>query len=72
MDLKGDLVIGRIKKLSPEIMQRKMILIGQMVAFTRQLDMRMNSDQQIVKYIKEFEKLAKTDTYPEGLRREIL
>ena len=69
-DLSGDLVIGRIKKLKPQIMEKKMILLGQMVGFTRQLDMRMNSDQQIIKYINEFEALAKTDNYPKVLRRE--
>jgi pyruvate,water dikinase len=70
VDLSGDLVIGRIKKLRPQIMQKKMTLLGQMVGFTRQLDMRMNSDQQIIKFIKEFETLTKTDNYPKGLRRE--
>lgn len=70
VDLNGDLVIGRIKKLSSQIMQRKMTLLGQMVGFTRQLDMQMNSDQQIVKFTKEFETLAKTANYPKRLRRE--
>lgn len=70
VDLSGDLVIGRIKKLGPRIMQRKMTLLGQVVGFTRQLDMQMNSDQQIVKFMKEFETLAGTDNYPKGLGRD--
>jgi pyruvate,water dikinase len=70
VDLSGDLVIGRIKKLNPQVMKKKMTLIGQMVAFTRQLDMQMNSDQKIAKFIKEFETLVSTDNYPKELRRE--
>ena len=70
VDLSGDLVTGRIKKLKPGIMRKKMTLLGQMVGFTRQLDMKMNSDHQIIKFTKEFEALAKTDNYPEGMRRE--
>jgi pyruvate,water dikinase len=57
--LQGDLVIGRIKKLSRQLMERKMHLLGQLVGFTRQLDVKMNSDQQIVKSIREFEGLAR-------------
>jgi pyruvate,water dikinase len=70
VDLRGDLVIGRIKKLSPQIMERKMALLGQLVGFTRQLDVQMNSDKQIIKFIKEFEGLASADNNIKGLGRE--
>ncbi len=57
VDLRGDLVIGRVKKLAPKQMEQKMYLLGQLVGFTRQLDVRMNSDQQIEKSAGEFERL---------------
>jgi pyruvate,water dikinase len=60
VDLRGDMVIGRIKKLDPELMQHKMHLLGQLVGFTRQLDVMMTSDQQIANFSNEFEQLTKT------------
>ena len=59
VDLRGDLVVGRIKKLSIELMEWKMHLLGQLVAFTRQLDVQMNSDRQIGRFVGEFEQLVK-------------
>jgi pyruvate,water dikinase len=61
VDLRGDLVIGRIKKLSTEMMKKKMHLLGQLVGFTRQLDVRMTSDNQIEAYAKEFDQLLTLD-----------
>ena len=70
VDLRGDLVIGRIKKLSNQVMERKMHLLGQLVGFTRQLDVKMTSDRQIDEFAREFEHLQKTDDYTKVLRRE--
>lgn len=70
VDLRGDLVIGRIKKLNSQMMQKKMFLLGQLVGFTRQLDVRMTSDQQIHHFIKQFEQLAKINEPFESLGRE--
>ncbi len=58
VDLRGDLVIGRIKKLDPQLMS-KMLLLGQLVGFTRQLDVKMTSDTQVGNFTKEFERLSK-------------
>lgn len=70
VDLRGDLVIGRIKKLNPVMMKRKMFLLGQLVGFTRQLDVRMTSDQQIGNFIKQFEQLAEIDEPLNAFGRE--
>lgn len=59
VDLRGDLVVGRIKKLAPEAMKRKVHIIGQLVAFTRQLDVQMDSDQHIERFVQEFDRLTK-------------
>jgi len=72
VDLRGDLVIGRIKKLSPQLMECKMHLLGQLVAFTRQLDVQMNSDHQIMKFVGEFEQLARMGETMNGSGRETL
>ena len=66
VDLRGDLVIGRIKKLSPELMQQKMHLLGKLVGFTRQLDVRMTSDAHIVNFSNEFEQLIHTEELTKG------
>jgi pyruvate,water dikinase len=61
VDLRGDLVIGRIKKLSPPQMMHKMHLLGNLVGFTRQLDVRMTSDEQVDNFSQEFERLIHTE-----------
>ncbi len=61
VDLRGDMVIGRIKKLDPQLMQSKMRLLGGLVGFTRQLDVKMTSDSQIINFSKEFEQLFKME-----------
>lgn len=71
VDLRGDLVIGRIKKLNPEMMKKKMFLLGQLVGFTRQLDVKMTSDQQIEFFAEKFEQLANPYEPLNELGREI-
>ncbi len=61
VELRGDLVVGRIKKLAPEIMEKKIHIIGQLVAFTRQLDVKMDSDLQIDRFLEEFDQLTKNN-----------
>jgi pyruvate,water dikinase len=47
VDIRGDLVTARIKKLELTLMQKKMEILGLLVAFTRQLDVKMNHEQEI-------------------------
>jgi pyruvate,water dikinase len=47
VDIRGDLVIARIKKLGLKMMEEKMRILGLLVAFTRQLDVKMNHEQEI-------------------------
>ena len=71
VDLRGDLVIGRIKKLERTMMEEKMFLLGQLVGFTRQLDVKMINDQQIDHFIKQFAQLAKLEEPANALGRQI-
>jgi len=47
VDIRGDLVIARIKKLGLKIMKEKMKILGLLVSFMRQLDVKMNHEQEI-------------------------
>ncbi len=53
-EVRGDLVVGRIKKLPAERMLAKMRLLGRLVSFSRQLDVKMQNDEQIGVYLNEF------------------
>jgi pyruvate,water dikinase len=53
-EVRGDLVVGRIKKLPAAKMIKKMRLLGRLVSFSRQLDVRMQQDEQIGVYLREF------------------
>jgi len=57
IDIRGDLVIARIKKLDIEMMKEKMQVLGLLVAFTRQLDIKMNHEQEVTKLKNFFEDL---------------
>jgi pyruvate,water dikinase len=59
VDIRQDLVVGRIKKLSAKRMVEKILLLGQLVAFTRQLDVQMGSDERIVTFVEGFEQLTR-------------
>jgi pyruvate,water dikinase len=53
-EIRGDLVIGRIKKLDRVRMMEKMRLLGCLVAYTRQLDAQMHSDDYVGQYVNDF------------------
>ena len=57
VDIRGDLVIARIKKLELKLMEKKMEILGLLVAFTRQLDVKMNHEQEIEKLKNVFQNL---------------
>ncbi len=57
VDIRNDLMVARIKKISEESLKEKLYLIGKMVSFTRQLDVKMVDDDQIDLFIKKFEEL---------------
>jgi pyruvate,water dikinase len=58
VDVRGDLVVGRIKKLDPPRMVRKMKTLGHLVAFTRQLDVTMVSDAEVESSKETFDRLT--------------
>ncbi|RLB20855.1 MAG: pyruvate, water dikinase, partial [Deltaproteobacteria bacterium] len=58
VDLRGDLVVARVKKMGVEEMKKKLRIVGTLVAFTRQLDVQMVNDNQIMKFIEAFQTLC--------------
>jgi len=63
VELHGDLVVARIKKLDAETMRQRLYLLGLLVGFTRQLDVRMTSEGQIVGFMKKLDTLLEVTTY---------
>lgn len=52
--VKGDLVIARAGNMIRSEMERTLDLLGRLVGFTRQLDVRLDSDAKIDHYVKAF------------------
>jgi len=57
IELQGDLVVARVKKIDKVGMQQRLYLLGLLIGFTRQLDVRMVSEQHIKDYINKFNQL---------------
>jgi pyruvate,water dikinase len=54
VEIQGDLVAGRVKKLSIDRMSRRMMILGGLVGYTRQLDALMNSDDDVLHHTRQF------------------
>ncbi len=55
IETRGDLVIGRLKKLPLEEMEKRVVVMGGLVAYGRQLDVLMKHDDHIEHFEEEFE-----------------
>jgi pyruvate,water dikinase len=60
VEIHGDLVVGRLKKLSLPRMSERMYMLGGLIGYTRQLDARMNSDNDISSHAEIFISALKT------------
>jgi pyruvate,water dikinase len=54
IERQGDLLVGKAKMLAPEHMEAILISLGELVAFTRQLDVRMVDDATVERLFSEF------------------
>jgi pyruvate,water dikinase len=54
VDIKGDLVIARILHLPQEEIRRRLLVLGQLIGFTRQLDMQLKSDEDVPVFLENF------------------
>ena len=57
VEIKGDLVVGRLKKINKDRMLRRLYILGLLIGFTRQLDVQMVGDQSIYEYLETFNRL---------------
>ncbi len=62
VELHGDLVVARIKKLDERSMRQRLYLLGFLVGFTRQLDVKMISEEHISGYVEKIKTLLE-DTH---------
>ncbi len=54
---KGDLIVGRIKGTDKDDTLKKIFILGGLVSFTRQLDVKMINDNSIIEFTKEFQRI---------------
>ncbi len=57
VDTKGDFIVARLKKFEQPTMLQKMKMLGLLIGFTRQMDVRMRGDSVIVQGVDEFMQL---------------
>ncbi len=57
IELHDDLVVGRVKKIDREGMYRRLYLIGILIGFSRQLDVRMVSDRHIDMFMEQLSEM---------------
>lgn len=62
VEVRGDLVVARIKKLPKTEMLEKIRLLGRLVSFSRQLDLKMQNDDAIDQYSQSFLELNENRT----------
>lgn len=67
---RGDLVTARIKKLPQDAMLMRMRMIGQLIGFTRQLDIVLNSEESVDRYVEKFleGRFGQTEARPDDRR----
>ncbi len=53
-EIKGDLVLGKVKMLERGDMERILEHLGELVAFTRQLDVKMADDKAVERFFNDF------------------
>lgn len=51
---KGDLVVARLLHLPKDEIRERLQVLGALIAFTRQLDIQLRSDQDIPRFVEEF------------------
>jgi pyruvate, water dikinase len=54
VEVKGDLVVARIRKISKEMMGNRLSMLGTLIGYARQLDVLMKSDETVEKFVRKF------------------
>ena len=69
VDIKGDLVVARVLHLPQEEIGRRLQVLGQLIGFTRQLDIQLRTDEDIPQFIEDFFAAPSLEDKP-GQRRK--
>jgi pyruvate,water dikinase len=64
VDIKGDFVVARLKKSEQATMVGRMKMLGLLIGFTRQMDVRMRGDSMITRGVDEFMETLHNDEGP--------
>ena len=54
VEVKGDLVVGRIRKIGVSMMRERLDMLGRLVGYARQLDVLMKSEEAVGRFTQEF------------------
>jgi pyruvate,water dikinase len=54
VEIHGDLVVGRVKKLDRVRTARRLRMLGGLVGYARQLDVRMYSEDDVARHVRNF------------------
>ena len=54
VDTKGDLVVAKVLHLPREDLERRLMVLGRLIGFTRQLDIQLRSDEDIPEFVEAF------------------
>ena len=57
VEVRGDLVVARLKQLDRKQMLDRLVALGVLIGFTRQLDVMLTSDERIGAYLEQFNAL---------------
>ncbi len=71
-EIHGDLVVARIKKFPEPMMRKRLYIIGVLIGFSRQLDVRMASDHSISEYLEKFKLVMEDDNERERENQHIV
>jgi len=66
----NDLLVAKTKKMTLERMEESLFLVGELVAFTRQLDVKMLNDTYVKKYVDDFWTLSQEEKFEPVLSLE--
>ncbi len=54
VEVKGDLVVARVRKISEAMMETRLAMLGRLIGYARQLDVLMRSDEAVEKFVGQF------------------
>jgi len=54
VEVKGDIVVARVRKISRTMMETRLAMLGRLIGYARQLDVLMRSDEAVSRFVRHF------------------